>query len=100
MTYSLNPFDPFADDEASALIVLPERTSSMLQGKVARFVKRGYATPFGAQGAPVIERRCSVCERSMLIPDSWRDDATRVLVYCPDGHESETVDIPAGFVRM
>lgn len=92
MTYSLNPLDPFAEDEGAVLVVPPNREEN-LTGVPAHFVETNVKP-----GIPVgfMIRRCSHCSRSMVIPQA-DVTARRLFVSCPLRHEAETITVPEGF---
>jgi hypothetical protein len=89
MTYSLNPFDPFADDEGAVLVV-PQDKAEPVTGPIAMFVKQE------ALGARYLCRHCDTCKKAMVVPEG-SIMGERVLVMCPSRHESETLDIPEGY---
>lgn len=93
MTYSLNPLDPFAEDEGAVLVV-PQDRPDPITGTLAMFVQ-GMPRP----GIPVasMTRRCSHCSRAMVIPQQALP-ALRLFVTCPLRHEAETIDWPEGFI--
>lgn len=93
MTYSLNPFDPFADDEGAVLVVPEDRDDGPVSGTPVVFKAKS------RDGVRFIERRCSGCGRVMVIPHGAPLDTARLAVICPRRHESETIDVPDGFVR-
>lgn len=96
MTYSLNPLDPFADEDESALIVPPDRFDGPVVGTPVVFIGPDAERP----GFRMFhERRCGHCGRTMVSPEGAPLDAERLLVMCPRRHESETVTAPEGFVR-
>lgn len=99
MTYSLNPSDPFADDEGAVLVVpedRPEWETGRVSGIPLVFIGPDTERPGWKM---FMERRCGVCGRCMVIPDQHPSNATRYAVVCPRRHESETVDTPEGFER-
>lgn len=93
MAYSLNPLDPFADEEGAVLVV-PQDRPEPITGRLAMFVEE-HPKP----GIPVafMTRRCSHCSRAMVIPQQALP-ALRLFVTCPLRHEAETIDWPDGFV--
>lgn len=94
MAYSLNPFDPFADDEGAVLVVPQDRNDGPVIGTPVVFVGKD------AEGRRMFhERRCGRCGRTMVSPEGAPLDSERLLVMCPRRHESETVTAPEGFVR-
>lgn len=92
MTYSLNLHDPFADGED--LLVVPENKPDPLTGVLAHFVE---SNPTPGQKFKTMTRRCSTCDRIMVIPQPMPHDAERLFMGCPSRHEAETVDVPEGF---
>lgn len=96
MAYSLNPLDPFADDEGAVLVVPQDREDGPVVGTPVVFVGPDKEWP----GFRVFhERRCSACGRTMVSPSGAPLDGERLLVTCPRRHESETVTAPEGSVR-
>lgn len=94
MAYSLNPLDPFAEDEDSALIVPADRFDGPVVGTPVVFTGKD------GEGRTVLhERRCSKCGRTMVSPDGSPLGGENLFVMCPRRHESETVRAPEGFVR-
>lgn len=93
MAYSLNPHDPFADDEGAVLVV-PQDKPEPITGRLAMFVEEN-----PKPGIPVafMTRRCAHCSRTMVIPQQALP-ALRLFVTCPLRHEAETMDWPEGFV--
>lgn len=94
MAYSLNPLDPFADEEEAALIVPPDRDDHV-DGTPVVFVGVDHHNRQNWK-----ERRCSTCGRVMVIPEGAPLDSERLLVMCPRRHESETITAPDGYERV
>lgn len=96
MAYSLNPHDPFAEDEGAVLVVPADRFDGPVIGTPIVFVGPDMERP---DFRMFHERRCSACGRTMVIPAGAPLDSERLMAVCPRRHEEETITAPEGFVR-